>query len=151
MRMVRATPKNGLLRSYWDGSRTLAAGLAGDRAPDAVLDAIARVAHTASGTDAAAVVRASDGGRLWVATADGMPEDFMLFLRSFLLNGTTASMAAVTERRAVAVPDIATYYRQDRPMFADVREHAARAGFGAMLSVPLVAGEKVLGTLNLYR
>src|ERR1700754_3561160 len=107
--MRMATPIHGSLRSYWDGSRTLAAGLVADPAPDAVLYAIARVAHTASGTDAAAVVRASDAGRLWVATADGMPEDFMLFLRSFLLNGSTASSAAVTERRAVAVADSATY------------------------------------------
>ncbi|HEY4098864.1 MAG TPA: ATP-binding protein [Baekduia sp.] len=146
-----STSENGLLRSYWDGSRTLAAGLAGDRAPDAVLDAIACVARTASGTDAAAVVRASDAGRLWVATADGMPEDFLLFLRSFLLSECTASSAAVTERRTVAVPDIAAYYKEDQPMFADVRAHAARAGLGAVLSVPLVAGTKVLGTLNLYR
>src|ERR1700754_3074234 len=104
-----STPEHGLLRSYWDGSRTLAPRVADDPAPGAVLDAIACVARTASGTDAAAVVRASDAGRLWVATADGMPEDFMLFLRSFLLNGNTASSAAVTERRAVAVADSATY------------------------------------------
>jgi signal transduction histidine kinase len=138
--------------AYWHAARQLMNLLADEHQPADVVDQIARAAKKASGADGVAVVRASEHGPLRLVASDGVPDEFAVFLRSLLLQDGTISRDAVTGRHPVPVTDLATYPPYGEPPLHPARDAAARAGFTALLSVPLLSSSGgVVGALNLYR
>jgi signal transduction histidine kinase len=141
----------GSLDAYWDAALAVSQALGDADACDLdeILDAIAESARAAAGVDAVAVVRASDQGRPWLATERGLPDTYMSFLRSLPFQADTVSGRVIAERRAIDISD--TF--DDAPLFAPARKQCARAGFRALLSVPLatVQADAPVGALNLYR
>jgi hypothetical protein len=69
-----------------------------------------------------------------------------------LLRDGTISHVAVIGRHPVLVTELASYPPYAAPPLSGARDAAARAGFSALLSVPLVSvSGHVAGALNLYR
>jgi GAF domain-containing protein len=128
-------------------TRALVAG----RGADVVLDELARQGRALGGAAAAGIIRISDQGRLWLATTVGMTEEYVECIRELLLHEATITASAVADGQPRVVVDIGTYAFYDAPAFAKARAATAKAGFCALLSIPLLADERCLGTLNLYR
>jgi signal transduction histidine kinase len=119
--------------------------------PDAVREELARQGRVLGRADAAGVVRVSECGRLWLAATVGMTDDCVERLRDVLLREPTVAARAVAERRPRAVADIGRDAFYEEPALAKAKAAGAAAGFNAVLCVPLIAGDRCLGTLNLYR
>ena len=128
-------------------SRALGAGMGAD----VVLEELARQARALGGAAAAGVIRISERGRLWMATTVGMSDEYVACQRELLLREATITARAVGERRPRAVLDIGTNGFYDAPAFARLRAATAKEGFRALISVPLVADDRCLGTVNLSR
>jgi GAF domain-containing protein len=128
-------------------SRALGAGMG----PDVVLEELARQARALGGAAAAGVIRLSERGRLWMATTVGMSDEYVACLRELLLHEETITARAVAERRPRVVLDLGTDGFYDAPAGTQARVAAAKEGFCALLSVPLIADDRCLGAVNLYR
>jgi PAS domain S-box-containing protein len=115
------------------GFYRIAAVLGESLSRTATLDAIAQAASEALGGAAAAALMPVGGGGLELTGSHELPEELARVLEQTGAIGTLARSAA--NGRVVASPNLA----DDHRIAADWREAAGHAGFGALLSVPVVS------------
>jgi GAF domain-containing protein len=119
------------------------------------LDLIARQACQMLGADGSAVMRRDPAsGILSPQSHHGLAPSFVEHLR--IEPGTVASGRALSERRAILIPDTAAFLevlreRREVPksMSASLLEEVIKV-FKALLTVPIIIGDNAYGTLSLY-
>lgn len=127
-----------------------AAALATDLS--AVLDVIATEACNVTRAKAASILLAETGGAFRLAASRGLSSEYDSFLRSsFISHGHSTSRAAATELKPIVIDDMMRDPRVDDPDARDWKRFAEREGYTALISVPLLAGSRNSGVLNLYR
>lgn len=126
-------------------SRTVAAGT---QLHD-VLRLIAREACVVTGSKSASILL-SDKRTLQLAASVGLSPEYVKFLEShFVSHGHGAAGAASDSLKPIVIDDM----RVDQLVNAapEWKGFALREGYLSMASVPLVAGRRARGVLNLYR
>lgn len=117
-----------------------------------VLDRIAaHAADVVPGADRASIILIEGGGRFRLGGSHGLSERYKELLstgEAKLRPGDGPSGVAYERGRPVVISDVAT-----DPVIASWsrRDIVREEGYGAIISLPLIPGEQVVGTLNLYR
>ena len=114
-----------------------------------VLDLVADTARTLLGFDFCGVLTPDPAGESLVITGwSGLSADYVKHVntdRPVRLDGSSPSKQAFRSGRAVAIRDITA-----EPEFTPWGGVAREQGYRAIVCVPLIAGDEVLGTLNGY-
>jgi signal transduction histidine kinase len=119
---------------------------------DDVLAVIAEEARNVTAARAASIVLAVPNGPLRLAAAKGLSRDYRQFLANHFLTYTgTLSRTAVDLLEPVIVEDIQRDARFNRPEGRTWKRFTERSGYRAMVTVPLIAGRRASGALNIYR
>lgn len=117
-----------------------------------VLDVIAVEARHVTRSKAASILLSEPGGEFRLAASTGLSGEYNRFLQSpFISHGRSASHAAADRLKPVIIDDITTDSRLNRPDAQAWKRSALREEYRAMISIPLVAGQRSAGVLNLYR
>jgi GAF domain-containing protein len=112
-----------------------------------VLDAVVERTSSLLGTARTAVAIRERDGRVRIAAAQGMPDWIKDFSPRHSRDGATAR--AITERRPVWSADILA--DPDFDLSPSTRAFIGASGLRAVLAVPLLAGERVLGAVLTVR
>jgi PAS domain S-box-containing protein len=124
------------------GFYRIAAVLGESLSRTATLDAVAQAASEALG-GAAAVALMPAGGDLTLSGSHEMPESLAQVFAGRAVRGAEALVRSASHERVVASPNLA----EDERVAAEWRAAAAQAGFGALLSVPVVSPRDGAGGL----
>jgi signal transduction histidine kinase len=128
----------------------VSAAVAADTQLGGVLEMIAAEACRVSGAKSASVLLSSGPGELDLAAAVGLSADYTKFLQShFVSHGLGPAGAATASLKPTVIEDMRSDPRVGRA--PEWRRFALREKYLAMVSVPLVSGQRALGALNLYR
>jgi PAS domain S-box-containing protein len=118
------------------GFYRIAAVLGQSLSRTATLDAVAQAASEAlGGAAAAALMPAGVGAGLALSGSHGLPEPLAQILAGREIRGAEALVHSASHERVVAVPNLA----EDERVAPEWRDAAAVAGFGALLSVPVMS------------
>jgi signal transduction histidine kinase len=128
----------------------VSAAVAADANLSDVLTMIAEEACRVSGARSASILLSSSPGELDLVASSGLSDEYRKFLRShFVSNGLGASGAATASLKPIVIADMR---RDGRVTQApEWKRFALREKYLAMVSLPLVVGQRALGVLNLYR
>lgn len=117
-----------------------------------VLDVIAAEACHVTRSKAASILMAEPGGGFRLAASKGLSSEYNRFLQShFISYGRSTSRAAVDRLKPVVIDDIRRAGRANDLEAREWKRFAMREEYCAMISVPLIAGSRSSGVLNLYR
>ena len=117
-----------------------------------VLDVIATEACNVTRAKAASILLADPGKIFHLVASKGLSRDYERFLQShFISHGRSVSRAAADELKPIVVDDVANDPRVNRPEAREWKRFALREDYRAIVSVPLLAGSRSSGVLNLYR
>jgi GAF domain-containing protein len=117
-----------------------------------VLSTIAAEACNVTGAKAVSILLAEPGEPFHLAASRGLSRDYALFLQGhFISYGRSVARAAADQLKPIVVEDVANDPRVNRREARDWKLFALRENYRAILSVPLIAGRKSSGVLNLYR
>lgn len=112
-----------------------------------VLNAVVERTSSLLGTARTAVAIRERDGRVWIAAAQGMPDWIKEFSPRHSRDGATAR--AITERRPIWSADILA--DPDFDLSPSTRAFIGASGLRAVLAVPLLVGERVLGAVLTVR
>ena len=119
---------------------------------DDVLRVVATEACHVTRATAASVLLSEPGARFRLAASNGLSQDYNQFLQShFISYGRTTARVAADQLKPVIIDDITLHPLVQRSESREWRRFATREGYRALLSVPLIAGSRSFGALNLYR
>jgi GAF domain-containing protein len=117
-----------------------------------VLDVIATEACLVTRAKAASILLADPGEVFHLVASKGLSRDYDRFLQShFISHGRSVSRAAADQLKPIVVDDVANDPRVNRPEAREWKRFALRENYRAIVSVPLLAGSRSSGVLNLYR
>jgi GAF domain-containing protein len=148
-RASRAEEPLNVHARYLAAADDINAALGDDHKLDAVLAAIAGAVARATGIDWIGVVLASEHGELWMAVAHGMDDEYAQAQRRYLTRPDVGTRRAIDERHPVLIADIAGDTRYG-PAYDHVRRLGVDRGLRSIAIVPMIAGGRALGSLNLY-
>jgi signal transduction histidine kinase len=117
-----------------------------------VLDVIATEACNVTRATAASILLADPGENFHLVASKGLSRDYERFLQShFISHGRSVSRAAADQLKPIVVDDVANDPRVNRPEAREWKRFALGENYRAIVSVPLLAGSRSSGVLNLYR
>jgi signal transduction histidine kinase len=117
-----------------------------------LLDILAEEARMVTRSDSASILLNEPNGGFALGASKGLSDGYKRFLQGhFISFGRSVSRLAVDELEPLVVDDVAThpiFARTDSP---ELLRFAAKEGYRSMVAVPMIAGARNLGVLNLYR
>ena len=117
-----------------------------------VLDVIAAEACNVTRATAVSILLADPGENFHLVASKGLSRDYERFLQShFISHGRSVSRAAADQLKPIVVEDVANDPRVNRPEAREWKRFALGENYRAIVSVPLLAGSRSSGVLNLYR
>ena len=117
-----------------------------------VLEIIATEARHVTRAKATSILLAEPGGGFRLAASKGLSSGYNRYLQSDVVaHGQSISRTAADRLRPVVIDDISSYARINRPEAREWKSFLLRQKYRAIMSVPLVAGSRSSGALNLYR
>jgi signal transduction histidine kinase len=120
--------------------------------PNDLLELIAAEACGVTRAKSASILLAQPGSQFGLAASHGLSADYNQFLRGrFVSHGPTVSRVAAERLQPVVVDDITVDPEINHPDAREWKQFAMREGYQALMSVPLMAGSRSFGVLNLYR
>lgn len=135
-----------LRRSQLDAMLAVSGRVAAGETLEDTLGHITRAAAEIADARAAAVLLVGPGRQLLLGNAWGLSAAYRREMQERLVRGIGPSGLAVSQRRSIVVPDIATY-----PGLHMWREPAMREGYRSFVSTPLHFEDETVGVLNVYR
>jgi signal transduction histidine kinase len=117
-----------------------------------LLDMLAEEARTVIHSDAVSILLNEARGGFALVASRGLSDDYKGFLRGDFVNfGRSVSRAAADQLEPMVIDDLPNNPILDRHPSDELLDSMRREGFTALIAVPLTAGSRNLGVLNLYR